>query len=243
VELGGLSSYLQWAATPGAKLHGPGYILNCVERFVGLLGAHGFVVTNRASNGLREFRKERLESNPDAQLNQQDAKQLAELLQKIQSTLFAEAEGHISYVATDKRYAAEKLSDDVWSLFGAGVKGRMPEVAISDIEDAGKCVLFERSTAGAFHLMRAAEAILRLYFEVKVGRPHQGEMWARMVEELRKSPSADAQVLDHIDNIRKNFRNPTQHPEKLYDLEEVQDLFGVCIDIINRMAKSLPERA
>jgi len=38
-----------------------------------------------------------------------------------------------------------------------------------------------------------------------------------------------------LDNIRRSFRNPTQHPDKIYDIQEVQDLFGLCIDAINRM--------
>ena len=89
--------------------------------------------------------------------------------------------------------------------------------------------------------MRATEATLRLYYEAKVGSSAKGLMWGPMVIELRKLPNPSLEVLDHLDNIRRNFRNPTQHPEKVYDLEEAQDLFGVCVDVINRSAKELPK--
>jgi len=42
-------------------------------------------------------------------------------------------------------------------------------------------------------------------------------------------------LFDNLDNIRFNFRNPTQHPETIYDIELSQDLFSICIDVINRM--------
>jgi hypothetical protein len=42
-------------------------------------------------------------------------------------------------------------------------------------------------------------------------------------------------ILQNLDHIRVNFRNPTQHPDKIYDIQEVQDLFGLCVDAANRM--------
>jgi hypothetical protein len=45
-------------------------------------------------------------------------------------------------------------------------------------------------------------------------------------------------LLNNLDNIREHYRNPTQHPDKVYDINEVQDLFGLCIDAINRMVSS-----
>lgn len=60
-----------------------------------------------------------------------------------------------------------------------------------------------------------------------------------MVEQLRKkcSKRPPRELLDALDRIRENFRNPTNHPDKIYDIEEVQDLFGLCLDVINRMVQ------
>jgi hypothetical protein len=61
-----------------------------------------------------------------------------------------------------------------------------------------------------------------------------------MVEHLRKRRATLTRpLLDNLDNIRHSFRNPTQHPDKIYDIQEVQDLFGLCIDAVNRMVKIL----
>jgi len=44
-------------------------------------------------------------------------------------------------------------------------------------------------------------------------------------------------MLDHLDHIRVSFRNPIQHREARYELEEAQDLLSLSIDALNRMAK------
>jgi hypothetical protein len=49
----------------------------------------------------------------------------------------------------------------------------------------------------------------------------------------------DETLLNNLDDVRMHFRNPTQHPEKTYDIEEAQDLWGRCVDATNRMSKYL----
>ena len=46
-------------------------------------------------------------------------------------------------------------------------------------------------------------------------------------------------LLNNLDNIRQSFRNPTQHPEKIYDIQEVQDLWSLCVDVVNRMSSDI----
>ena len=68
-------------------------------------------------------------------------------------------------------------------------------------------------------------------------------MWRDIVVALKKRRDPPpAELLDNLDNIRKSFRNPTQHPEKIYDIEEVQDLFGLAIDVVNRMTAYLTRK-
>jgi len=66
-------------------------------------------------------------------------------------------------------------------------------------------------------------------------------MWGPMITELRaKRTNRPPQVLlDSLDNIRVYYRNPTQHPDAIYDIDSAQDLFGVCIDVIGKMASEL----
>jgi hypothetical protein len=59
----------------------------------------------------------------------------------------------------------------------------------------------------------------------------------KQLREKKRVKPPDA-LLDTLDRIRVNFRNPTSHPEKIYDLDEVQDLFGLCVDALNRIVRS-----
>jgi hypothetical protein len=61
------------------------------------------------------------------------------------------------------------------------------------------------------------------------------------VKDLRKRKRTKpfSVLNNHLDNIRDSFRNPTQHPEIRYDIHEVQDLWSVCVDVINRMVRTL----
>jgi hypothetical protein len=60
------------------------------------------------------------------------------------------------------------------------------------------------------------------------------------LEKPRRVRRPDPAVLEHLDSIRKRFRNPTQHPEKVYDIEETQNLFGQCLSVIEAMVADAP---
>jgi hypothetical protein len=36
--------------------------------------------------------------------------------------------------------------------------------------------------------------------------------------------------------IHRSFRNPTQHPVKVYGIDDVQDRFELCVDVVRRMS-------
>src|SRR5712692_3802367 len=155
-------------------------------------------------------------------------------------TLFAEAENRMTYVVTEKRLQVTKLLNAVAELFAPNVFEKLPDVAKYDFSEAGKCTAFERSTGAASHLLRGTEATLREFYSRIVKRERVNPLlWGPMVEGLRRRRTPPPRVLlDNLDNIRHNFRNPTQHPEKIYDIQEVQDLFGLCVEVVNRMVNS-----
>jgi hypothetical protein len=80
-----------------------------------------------------------------------------------------------------------------------------------------------------------------MYFHFKKSKRIKKPMWGPMTDELRKKIGGkpDLVILDTLDVIRKSYRNPTQHPETIYDIESGQDLFGLCLDILNKMTQYL----
>jgi len=172
-------------------------------------------------------------------LSQAQASRLSMWMTELRTTLEAELKGFHAYTTTPKRLDIDKLINAPSSLMAPDVYASLPEIAQYDLSEAGKCIAFERPTAAAFHLMRATEGVLRQFYLSRVKRNRVELMWGPIVRELRlrKSIKIPQVLLDHLDNIRRSFRNPTQHPEAVYSIEEVQDLWSLCIDVVNRMAR------
>jgi len=170
--------------------------------------------------------------------------QLENHISKLEMTVFAEAVTKKVYVLEQRRYTTAFLLDSPDQLLSQGEFDRLSDLARSDFRGACKCLLFGQATATAFHILRATEEVLKSYYRLhrkqkRLAKP----MWGSMVDQLRKKsrqkpPSA---LLSELDNIRESYRNPTQHPEAVYDLDGAQNLFGLCLSAISKMAGELPE--
>lgn len=239
IDLGGIKRYLR-DVREGWAVHGEGYILESIEWFLAALDEFHLPVTRRAAWKLVEFKETVEESPADHTLTREEANQLAEIMDELKNTLMAEAEGNVAFIVTDKRIDVNKLISDIPALMAPGVFDVLPEIAQYDFQEAGKCIAFELPTAAAFHIVRGTEGVLKQFYCSIVKRSRAEFMWGAMVQSLeqRKSKRPPDALLRSLDNIRVSYRNPTQHPEKIYDIQEVQDLFGVCIDVVNRMATS-----
>ena len=233
--------YLEDAAI-GYQIHAAWGILHNLRQFFQIVAVLNLVVTKRASSKLEEFTK-RMEQSPDGSvLSQEQATELSGLMSSIRTTLEAELLGLEAWVVSPKRNDPQKLINDPGSLFAPDVFKSMPEICRFDFSEAAKCIAFERATAAAFHLMRGTEGVLRSFYCHYVIRNRCSPLlWYPMVQGLqvhRKAKKNDV-LLRNLDNIRLSFRNPTQHPDKVYDIHEAQDLWGLSVDVVNRMMKAM----
>ncbi len=239
ILLGGGHEYLQ-VARKGRLIHGDAHILDNVQWFLSRLDEFHLVVTRRAARKLVEFKETVGESPADHKLTEQEASELRTIMKDLDTTFRAEAAGNVAFIVTDKRIDVNKLISDMPALMAPGVFDALPEIAQYDFQEAGKCIAFELPTAAAFHIVRGTEGVLKQFYCSIVKRSRAKLMWGPMVKSLdqRKFKRPSDALLRNLDNIRVSFRNPTQHPEKIYDIQEVQDLFALCIDVVNRMATS-----
>ena len=215
-----------------------------IKEWMNFLEELNLKVTLRVAKNILKIIKELEKNDINYKLTEDDAKQIRYEIEKVSTTLFAEAEGTIAYITTEKRIDVEKLYNNVSSLMRPEIFEFLSDIAQYDFKEAGKCIAFERPTAAAFHLLRGTEEVLRHYYCGIVKRNRINKlMWGPIIIHLRarvrNKPSKP--LLDSLDNIRVNFRNATQHPEMRYDIEEVQDLFPLCVDVINRMVTHLKE--
>jgi len=235
--------YLQ-DATVGTRIHdsaGKMFILSNLRRFFRFIDDIGLQVTSRAASDLRRLMQELEGAAKDAILTTEQAKRLSPGMTDLRKTLVAEIEGFEAYLVTPKRLDVNRLLKHPEQLLAPQAFGSFPALARFDIAEAGKCIAFERPTAAAFHLLRATECAIRALCQKYVKRNRPQLMWGPMVARLRavRPLRGEESFLNNLDDIRLAFRNPTQHPDKVYDIEEVQDLWGRCIDVLNRIAKHL----
>ncbi len=235
--------YLQDCSTNYAVI-GYGFVLDNIDSFFEELDELGLEVTKRAAWKLKPLR-ERLEKEYEKEqsMSQEDVSEMKELMNSIRQTLDAEIKGLDAYIVTNKRLDVEKLINGVSGLFAPDIFAALPEITRYDFSESGKCIAFERPTAAAFHMLRGTEDMLRMFYcsLVKRNRISSPLMWGDIVNDLRTKNKTRKyeQLYNNLDNIRLNYRNPTQHPEKIYDIQEVQDLWPLCVEVCSRMARIL----
>jgi hypothetical protein len=116
----------------------------------------------------------------------------------------------------------------------------LPEETLADFDQAGKCLLFGTSTAAAFHLLRATDAVIRSYYRIVTGIEPAVTFrnWGAYIKRLREC-KAEPKIIDFLDHIRENYRNPILHPDVNVTTEEAQVLFGVCVSSIVQMGTEI----
>jgi hypothetical protein len=215
-----------------------------IDEFLERIDSLSLPVTSEAASDLRNLR-ERLGSMPKGKVVDDDlAEEITEACNRLDVTLDSELKLRSAFVVTPKRFEQQHLLETPWQLLASDTWSKLSTIAQFDISSGCRAIAFGMPTAAAFHFMRCVEAMLRDYYSSIVKRDRVDPlMWSPMIQHLRKRRDAPPRAtLDHLDNIRANFRNPTQHPEARYELEEAQDLLAVSVDILNRMVRDLGKR-
>jgi hypothetical protein len=216
--------------------------LSNLSTFLERLDDLGLVVSQQAAEslGLRDKCYELEQAAGEARLTDDDAEFLRQNVRKLRLTLDSELLQKKAFVVSPKRWDVDKLLTEPSALFAPELYASLESIPQFDFAEACRCIAFERPTAAAFHLMRGTEAVLRTYYCRVVRQKRLSEKdrtWGAMVEALRKrSKPPPKALLDELDNIRFNYRNPTQHPDATYDIHGAQDLLGLCIAVVNQIA-------
>lgn len=171
-----------------------------------------------------------------------------EKLEKIDSILDAELLTRDGYILEDKRYSLNILTEDIGKIFGEGVYEKLPSIAQYDFKECGLCLAFDRYTAAAFHILRGTEDVLKIYYsKLCKAVPKKSSTWGTFITTISKqakliNPAPPEELLINLDNLRKYYRNTTQHPDKIYTSDEVQDLIGLCVKTVNEIISDLLKR-
>lgn len=242
LHIGAMNWYLVQLPS-GTKVGGDNSAISAISDLEECINKADLKVSFRAGYQLWTIREELKSLNSAEALTPEMTYRIQQAAKNLEHTLVAEASERVVFVVTEKRIDIERLIHRPATLLSASVWSSMPRVSAYDFVAACKAIAYELPTAGAFQLLRCLEGTFMHYYLCMVKRdrlPPTGRMWGPMVKQLRERKRSKPQdaLLDTLDRIRVNFRNPTSHPEKMYDSDEVQDLFGLCVDALNRIVKS-----
>lgn len=140
--------------------------------------------------------------------------------------------------------STESLLEGASTGFDPEAIAKLPPTAVAEIDEAGKCLAFERATASAFHILRAVELAIKTYLSCVPGfvlPPMNRQNWGEFIKLLQDNGSAK-EVTDALQNIKSNYRNPLMHPEDTLDLRHAIGLFSVCQGMIEVLIADMKKR-
>jgi hypothetical protein len=155
-------------------------------------------------------------------------------VENFETVFSAELQTMATYFVSKKlAYSTADLIENAENLFPESIRKDLPSQCIADMKQAGKCIAFETPTAAAFHILRATESVIRLYYERIVGHAPKvkARNWGAYISVLEKK-GADKKVTTFLDHLREQYRNPILHPEEMLTPEEATVLLGASISAI-----------
>ena len=162
---------------------------------------------------------------------------------KFETLFLAELQAASLYLISPKGgYDTNTLIEHGEAAFGADLGVKVPDV-LGDVRQAMRCIAFELPTAAGFHLHRAHESVLRVYWDNVTGgkkRPRENNMGVYL-RELDKLKVGKEQTRLHLRSIKDFHRNPLMHPEQeLKDVDEAIDLQAAIRSSIGYMLREIP---
>jgi hypothetical protein len=139
----------------------------------------------------------------------------------------------------------EALPSDLWQWIQAH-----SDVAVSDFEEAAKCLAFGLSTAVGFHLMRFTEALLFPYYDklppIEGSPPSlrskpSDRNWGNYIDRLKKRKAKES-IIGLLFHLKNDYRNPLMHPDDTLTSTEANLLLGTVQGIAYALYDDLKTR-
>lgn len=147
------------------------------------------------------------------------------------------------YVVTPKGgYDLALLTESGLRFFPDELVYKVPR-AVADIEEAAKCLAFERFTAAGFHLHRANESVLRSYWDVVTegaDHPEQRNMGV-YINEMDNRSVGNENVKSALKDLKNFHRNPLIHPDhSIKNADKAIALMNAVHNTITHMLDEIP---
>lgn len=180
---------------------------------------------------------------------------LRQATEEIQSRLYTEVQSVI-FLGIEPRMAGYYAPPE--PLFGGDVALRFPSVAY-EVEEAGKCLALDRSTACAFHSICCLEAGIRAMARcLAIPDPTRAvdRSWPQLLRAIREEidkrwPSklprsgGDAELFDNayaaLAAVQNPWRNATMHLDQIYTAKDAAHVLEIVGGFMRKLASRMDE--
>ena len=145
------------------------------------------------------------------------------------------------YVLPKGGFNTTYLTDHGEEIFSTELASKVPG-ALADLKAATRCIAFELPNAAAFHLHRANEVVLRVYWDnVTGGQNHPSEKnMGIYLRELNSLDRGKKEVREHLKSIKDLHRNPLMHPDQnIESIDQAIDLMAAIRCSIGYMLREI----
>jgi hypothetical protein len=147
------------------------------------------------------------------------------------------------YVPRRGIFYTPALVDTADESFPADLRPFIPDKCRADWCSAGRCLAFNILSASGFHVARAVEGTLELYYEKFCGKkPDDSMSWGHFLNDLEKvkgTPAPDPKTLSEIRQMKDDYRNPLMHPRVVLTEGDARMLFANGESLIIAMAQEI----
>jgi len=162
-------------------------------------------------------------------------------IKEFETVFAAELPTFDAYLVSKKGiYTTADLVERAEMAIDISVRNVIPQNAMNDFNQAGRCLAFGLSTAAGFHTMRAVEVVLRCYWMliVKPSDVKKQPAMAQCISQLREN-GEDLKLMDILDHIRDLHRNTVMHPEVFLEMKDALRQFDIAKSAISAMGERI----
>lgn len=164
-------------------------------------------------------------------------------------TIFSTEMSELSTYFVPQRgiYSTAALIDFADQSFPTEIYGHVPEKAKDDWKAAGRCLAFNLLSATGFHVARAVEATLEVYYQTFTGASDTLNGWSDYIKALNgvltsgAAPAPTEKTISELDQMRKDYRNPLVHPRVTLSEADARMLFDNGESLIIAMASEIKD--
>jgi hypothetical protein len=178
----------------------------------------------------------------DRVLQYNEIMDVLEALRSVRETFDAEC-GRNYVVGLERQRALDTktLIESIEVAFAPKCWQRLSPKTKREIEESGKCLIFERYTGAGFHMMRAVESEIRDYIFLLLRQHSAKRDWGYYLETL-KNNGADQKLTSTLDNMRNLDRNPIMHPDDFLDIDDAVGIFNLGQTAVDRLIADMEKR-